>query len=57
MKKKYLIIGAVVVVLLGYGSLVNGSKDGTQETGQKTEQAVQNKENEQVFREGGVLLI
>lgn len=53
MKKKYLIIGAVVVVLLGYGSLVNGSKDGTQETGQKTEQAVQNKENEQVFREGG----
>lgn len=53
MKKKYLIIGAVVVVLLGYGSLVNGSKDGTQETGQKTEQAVQNKENEQVFQEGG----
>ena len=56
MKKKYLIIGAIVVVLLGYGSLVNGSKDGTQETGQKTEQAAQNKENEQVFQ-GGVLLI
>lgn len=55
MKKKYLIIGAVVVVLLGYGALANSSKDNTQEAGQTTEQATQNEENEQKF--GGVLLI
>lgn len=52
MKKKYLIIGAVVVVLLGYGLLANSSKDDTQETGQATEQAAQNSENEQKFGGG-----
>lgn len=56
MKKKYLIIGAVVVVLLGYGMLANNSKDSTQETGQETEQVAQDSENEQKFG-GGVLLI
>lgn len=49
MKKKYLIIGAVVVVLLGYGLLANSSKDDSQETGQATEQVAQNTENEQKF--------
>lgn len=53
MKKKYLIIGAVVVVLLGYGLLANSSKDDSQETGQATEQVAQNTENEQKFEEGG----
>ena len=48
MKKKYLIIGAVVVVLLGYGLLANSSKDDSQ--------VAQNTENEQKFG-GGVLLI
>ncbi len=56
MKKKYLIIGAVVVVLLGYGLLANSSKDDSQETGKATEQVAQNTENEQKFG-GGVLLI
>lgn len=56
MKKKYLIIGAVAVVLLGYGLLANNSKDDSQETGQATEQVAQNTENEQKFG-GGVLLI
>ena len=49
MKKKYLIIGAVVVVLLGYGLLANSSKDDSQETGQATEQVAQNTESEQKF--------
>lgn len=49
MKKKYLIIGAVVVVLLGYGLLANNSKDDSRETGQATEQVAQNTENEQKF--------
>lgn len=49
MKKKYLIIGAVVVVLLGYGLLANSSKDDSQETGKATEQVAQNTENEQKF--------
>lgn len=49
MKKKYLIIGAVVVVLLGYGLLANSSKDDSQETGQ----VAQNTENEQKFGGGG----
>jgi len=53
MKKKYFIIGAVVVVLLGYGLLANSSKDDTQETGQATEQIAQNNENEQKFGGGG----
>jgi len=53
MKKKYFIIGAVVVVILGHGLLVSGNKDGTQETGQQTEQAAQNNENEQMFQGGG----
>ena len=53
MKKKYLIIGAVVVVLLGYGLLANSSKDDSQETGQVTEQVAQNTENEQKFGGGG----
>lgn len=53
MKKKYFIIGAVVVVLLGYGMLANNSKDGTQETGQQTEQVAQNGETEQTFGGGG----
>lgn len=57
MKKKYLIIGAVVVVLLGYGLLANSSKNDSQETGQATEQVAQNTENEQKFGGGGVLLI
>lgn len=52
MKKKYLIIGAVVVVLLGYGLLANNSKDDSQETGQATEQVAQNTENEQKFGGG-----
>ncbi|TGY93460.1 hypothetical protein E5329_18765 [Petralouisia muris] len=52
MKKKYFIIGAVVVVLLGYGLLANSSKDDTQETGQATEQIAQNNENEQKFGVG-----
>lgn len=52
MKKKYLIIGAVVVVLLGYGLLANSSKDDSQETGQATEQVAQNTENEQKFGGG-----
>ncbi len=56
MKKKYLIIGAVVVMLLGYGLLANSSKDDSQETGKATEQVAQNTENEQKFG-GGVLLI
>lgn len=55
MKKKHFIIGAVVVVLLGYGLLANNSKDSTQETGQTTAQEEQNGETEQKF--GGVLLI
>ena len=49
MKKKYLIISAVVVVLLGYGLLANSSKDDSQETGQATEQVAQNTESEQKF--------
>lgn len=53
MKKKYIAIGAVVVVLLGYGLLANSSKDNTQETGQATEQTAQNEENEQKFGGGG----
>lgn len=53
MKKKYLIIGAVVVVLLGYGLLANSSKDDSQETGQATEQVAQNTEKEQKFGGGG----
>lgn len=56
MKKKYFIIGAVVVVLLGYGSYINSSNDGAQETGNVTEQVEQNDESEQMFQ-GGVLLI
>ena len=57
MKKKYFIIGAVVVVLLGYGSYINSSNDGAQETGNVTEQVEQNDESEQMFQGGGVLLI
>ena len=53
MKKKYLIISAVVVVLLGYGLLANSSKDDSQETGKATEQVAQNTENEQKFGGGG----
>ena len=53
MKKKYLIIGAVVVVLLGYGLLANSSKDDSHETGKATEQVAQNTENEQKFGGGG----
>ena len=49
MKKKYLIISAVVVVLLGYGLLANSSKDDSQEIGQATEQVAKNTENEQKF--------
>ena len=49
MKKKYLIISAVVVVLLGYGLLANSSKDDSQEIGQATEQVAQNTESEQKF--------
>ena len=52
MKKKYLIIGAVVVVLLGYGLLANSSKDDSQETGKATEQVAQNDEREQMFKGG-----
>lgn len=52
MKKKYFIIGAVVVVILGHGLLVSGNKDGTQETGQQIEQEAQNNENEQMFQGG-----
>ena len=37
MKKKYLIIGAVVVVLLGYGLLANSSKDDSLNTLTPTE--------------------
>ncbi len=53
MKKKYLIISAVVVVLLGYGLLANSSKDDSQEIGQATEQVAKNTENEQKFGGGG----
>ena len=53
MKKKYFIIGAVVVVLLGYGSYINSSNDGAQETGNVTEQVEQNDESEQMFQGGG----
>ena len=56
MKKKYFIIGAVVVVLLGYGSYINSSNDGAQETGNVAEQGEQSDESEQMFQ-GGVLLI
>ena len=56
MKKKYLIISAVVVVLLGYGLLANSSKDDSQEIGQATEQVAKNTENQQKVG-GGVLLI
>ena len=52
MKKKYFIIGAVVVVIFGHGLLASGNKDGTQETGQQTEQAAKNNENEQMFQGG-----
>ena len=53
MKKKYLIISAVVVVLLGYGLLANSSKDDSQEIGQATEQEAKATENEQKFGGGG----
>ena len=54
MKRKKVVIGAVVAVLLGYGLLANGSKDNTQQTGQGTAQTAQETETEQKF--GGVLI-